>query len=88
MQILTKRLKNFIGIPLLLFAATVQAQDSILTLEKSYALAEQNYPVIRQRDLVKQTAQLNIENLTKSYLPQISLLQKIKPLTFVKKIKF
>src|SRR5580765_3956343 len=73
MQILTKRLIIFFDIPLLLFASTVQAQDSILTLEKSYALAEQNYPMIKQRDLVKQTAQLNIENLTKGYLPQISL---------------
>jgi outer membrane protein TolC len=73
MQILTKRLKNLIGIPLLLFATFMQAQDSVLTLEKSYVLAEQNYPVIKQRDLVKQTAQLTIENLSKGYLPQISL---------------
>jgi outer membrane protein TolC len=73
MQILAKWLKNFIGILLLFFVISVRAQDSVLTLEKSYALAEQNYPVIKQRDLVKQTAQLSIENLSKGYLPQISL---------------
>jgi outer membrane protein TolC len=73
MQILTERLKNLINISLLFFTVSVQAQDSTLTLEKSYALAEQNYPVIKQRDLVRQTTQLSVENLSKGYLPQISL---------------
>jgi outer membrane protein TolC len=73
MQVLTKWLKKWIAIPLLLSAVCLQAQDSTLTLEKTYGLAEQNYPLIKQRDLVKQTAQLSIENLSKGYLPQISL---------------
>src|SRR6185295_12652330 len=72
MQILTKWLKNLLSTPLLFFAVCAPAQDSSLTLEKAYGLAEQNYPVIKQRDLVRQTAQLSIENLSKGYLPQIS----------------
>jgi outer membrane protein TolC len=73
MQILTKWLKELIITPFLFFTIYMQAQDSTLTLERTYSLAEQNYPVIKQRDLVKQTAQLTIENLSKGYLPQISL---------------
>jgi len=44
-----------------------------LTLEDAYSQAEKNYPVIKQKDLVRQTADLNSSNLSKSYLPQFSL---------------
>lgn len=44
-----------------------------LTLEEANNMARQNYPMIRQKDLIKQTANLNIENLNKGYLPQFSL---------------
>jgi outer membrane protein TolC len=49
------------------------AQQQSLTLQQAYDLAEKNYPVIKQRDLVKQTTSLSIENLNKGYLPQFSL---------------
>lgn len=48
------------------------AQES-LSLQKAYGLAEQNYPLIKQRDLVKQTTNLTIDNLSKGFLPQFSL---------------
>ena len=44
-----------------------------LTLEEANTLARNNYPVIKQLDLVKQTAGLNIENLKKGFLPQLSI---------------
>lgn len=58
----------------LLFSSSIFAQDSTtLTLEQAYALARQNYPMIRQKDLVRQTANLRIDNISKSYLPQLTL---------------
>ena len=73
MLILTKWLKTTMTLILLVLLFRSHAQDSSsLTLEKTYALAEQNYPIIKQRDLVRQTAQLSIENLNKGYLPQVS----------------
>ena len=51
-----------------------QAQDlERLTLEQAQQLAEQNYPLIRQRDLIKQTNGLTLSNLNKGYFPQISI---------------
>ena len=51
-----------------------QAQDNTrLTLQQVYDLARQNYPAIRQKDLVRQTASLNIENLGKGFLPQLNV---------------
>lgn len=41
-----------------------------LTLAQAYDLAEKNYPVIKQKDLVKQTENLTLVNLRKGYLPQ------------------
>jgi outer membrane protein TolC len=52
--------------------SNLQAQQS-LSLQQAYDLAQKNYPLIRQRELVKQTTDLTIENLNKGYLPQFSL---------------
>jgi outer membrane protein TolC len=57
-----------------LFALPAAAQEGItLTLERAYQLAEQQYPLIRQRDLVKRTSGLTIDNIGKGYLPQLSV---------------
>ncbi len=57
---------------LLLGGLSVTAQES-LTLDKAQELARQNYPLTRQRELIRQTSQLTVDNLSKGYLPQISL---------------
>src|SRR4030095_7697076 len=44
-----------------------------LTLDKAYELGVQHYPVTKQSKLVEQTATLSIENLSKGYLPQLTL---------------
>ena len=52
----------------------VNAQEiSRLTLEQANAFAGKNYPAIKKKDLLSQTASLNIENLQKGFLPQFSL---------------
>src|SRR5438270_10574580 len=50
--------------------AVIYAQS--LTLEQAYDLARKNYPMIKQKDLVRQTAELSIENLNRGYLPQVT----------------
>lgn len=58
----------------LLFTLCVQAQDtSRLSLQQAYQLAQQHYPIIRQKDLVRKTAALNIENISKGFLPQLNI---------------
>src|SRR5215471_2259585 len=43
------------------------------TLDEINALARQNYPLIKQQDLVNKTKDISIENLGKSFLPQVTL---------------
>ena len=50
------------------------AQDiKSLNLQKAHELAQQNYPLVKQRDLVRQTTNISIENLSKGFWPQFSL---------------
>lgn len=58
----------------LLFAQRAAAQEmQRLTLSQAYDLARQNYPLIKQKELVKQTAGISVENLGKGYLPQLTI---------------
>ena len=70
---LNRIIKVFTATSALLNVTTMHAQQlTTLTLNQANQLAQNNYPVIKQRDLVKQTANLNVENLSKKYLPQFS----------------
>ena len=55
-------------IGLMLLPLMGQAQ----TLEECQRAAEQNYPLIRQYDLIEKTTDLTVENIGKGWLPQIS----------------
>lgn len=66
-----KKITALIGHVLLLLM-TASAQET-LGLQKAYELARQNYPLVKQRELIKQTRDWTIENLGKGFLPQISL---------------
>lgn len=57
---------------LLLLPLAAAAQVSPLTLQNTYELAQQHYPLVKQKDLLKKTASLSIENLSKGFLPQVS----------------
>jgi outer membrane protein TolC len=71
---LNRLVKVASGIVALLFTLSVQAQDNNrLTLQQAYQLAQQNYPMIKQKELVRQTATLNIENISKGFLPQLNI---------------
>jgi outer membrane protein TolC len=55
-------------------ADTLRAQPAtLLTLDSACAMARAHYPLIRQKDLVQQSAALHIANLQKGWLPQLAL---------------
>ena len=60
----------------LLFLFVVISKLSLaqtVTLEQVQAKARQQYPLIKQKDLIKQTKDITIENLNKGFLPQLSV---------------
>lgn len=44
-----------------------------LSLAEAYDLSQKNYPAVKQKDLVKRTVAISVENLQKGFLPQFSL---------------
>src|ERR1035437_2814704 len=64
---------------LFLFLATVlrlSLSAQILTVETCQEKAKANYPQIKQYGLIEKTAQFNISNANKGYLPQLSFSAK------------
>lgn len=57
---------------LLLISFIVEAQDSI-TLDYCYRLAEKNYPLRQQLDLLGSSNNLKVKNLSKNFLPQFNI---------------
>jgi outer membrane protein TolC len=65
-------MRHFFVLPFLLLAAMIcQAQSSELSLEECYNLAEQNYPLVKQRTLLAKSNEYSIDNISKGRLPQI-----------------
>jgi outer membrane protein TolC len=56
----------------LVFAGRAQSAGG-LTINDCYTLARQNYPLIKQRELIAKTADYTIENISKGYLPQLNV---------------
>ncbi|MBN8685825.1 MAG: TolC family protein [Chitinophagales bacterium] len=44
-----------------------------LSLTTAWELAQKNYPAVKQKELVRQTAGISVENLQKGFLPQFSI---------------
>jgi hypothetical protein len=57
---------------MVLFNLTAHAQEQ-LTIEDCYKLAEANYPLAQQLQLIEKTRQYTIDNISKGIYPQISL---------------
>ena len=49
------------------------SQTTTLKFEEAQTLARANYPIIKQKELISQTAALNISNISKGYLPQLNI---------------
>jgi outer membrane protein TolC len=67
-----KKLLFTIQLLTITFVCSAQSADQ-LTLSDCYKLALQNYPQVKQRDLIAKTAEYTIENIQKGYLPQLNI---------------
>jgi len=66
-----KRLLLLLLIAFSLFASAQPLQQ--LSLTTAWELVQKNYPAVKQKDLVRQTAGISVENLQKGFLPQFSI---------------
>lgn len=64
-------MKNLLPI-IALFAGVPMSLFGKIDIELCYKLARENYPAIRQFELIKRTETYTLENANTQYLPQIS----------------
>ena len=50
----------------------ILAQAQTVTLDECQRSAQENYPLIKQYDLIRQTTDYSVSNISKGWLPQIS----------------
>ena len=62
-----------IWLKIMILVIPLPALSQSLTIDQAYTKARNNYPLIKQKDLIRQTAGLNINNLNKGFLPQVSI---------------
>ena len=55
------------------FFTAILAGAENLTISECYRLARENYPMIRQFGLIKESEKYDLENATSGYLPQFSI---------------
>lgn len=78
--------KNIIIIVCLLLTSVNIAAQRVITLETCYQKARENYPLIKQYQLIEKSKEYNLSNASKGYLPQISLSAKASYQSEVTKI--
>lgn len=49
------------------------AQPLSVSLDNCYILAKQNYPLVKQYELIAKSKEYSIENISKGYLPQLNI---------------
>lgn len=73
---LTKWLNKTVITSILSFAAITHAEAQHLpqlSLEEAQRFARENYPLLKRKELIRQTEETHLRNLNKGYLPQLSL---------------
>lgn len=67
-------MKNILILFSLLFMGFAgYGQSKTINLEDCYKLARQNYPLIKQHDLIEKTKDYSIQNAAKGYYPQLNI---------------
>ena len=59
-------------LPIAILAVFVSNAQSTLTIDSCYALARQQYPLIKQKGLIDKTKDYNVSNASRGYLPQVN----------------
>ncbi|MEP7373231.1 MAG: TolC family protein [Chitinophagaceae bacterium] len=67
-----KRLVYILIILASLLMGSAQAQN-VISIEDCYTLAKQNYPLVKQRDLITKSKEYSIANVSTAYLPQFTV---------------
>lgn len=68
------KMKMKISLLLLVSVVTGHSQEpASLTIEDCYAKARQNYPLVKQRDLLLKSKEYTLDNISKGYLPQVAV---------------
>lgn len=71
MKLPPKILRYFV---ILLYSGVALAQEkNIVTLEQCYKLAETNYPLTRERGLIRKTGEYTVANISKGIYPQLAV---------------
>lgn len=63
---------NYITTFFILMLLPILVQAQAVTLDECQQLAQENYPLIKQYDLIRQTTDYTVNNISKGWLPQIS----------------
>ena len=58
---------------LILLACSGALHAQSLTIETCYSLAAENYPLVKQRELLAKSNEYTLQNLSKGYLPQLTV---------------
>jgi len=69
-------MKKLILFPMALLLCQLSVKAQSLTIETCQEKANANYPLVKQYGLIEQTAQYNVSNANKGYLPQLSISAK------------
>jgi outer membrane protein TolC len=56
-----------------MLSLAVQTYGQSLTIVECYELAKMNYPLVKQRDLIRQSVTYTMQNLSRGHLPQVSI---------------
>jgi outer membrane protein TolC len=68
-----KRLFAIILVLSPVFHFYAQQDSKLLKLQDCYALAEENYPISRKRDLIAKSSEFTIDNIAKGYYPKFDV---------------
>ncbi len=66
-------IKNIISIILSVMIVFASVNGQSLTLDECYTLAESNYPLVKQYELIEKSRDYSISNASKGYLPQFTI---------------
>lgn len=53
--------------------STASFGQQTITIEECYQLARQNFPMVKQMELIEKTKEYNLDNANKGYLPKLSI---------------
>jgi outer membrane protein TolC len=57
---------------LLAYLATLAQPSGVLSIEECYKLAREHYPLVRQTEVLLKASEYSIDNISKSWYPQVN----------------